>query len=124
MNMKPMKILTIAITAIASLMLVLSGVMKLTKGQEIMDTLNKFGVGDHAILLGLMEIVFAALFIYPKTMKIGFILLSCYFAGALATELSHASPFNAALPLALIWIAAFLRDRSIFLPVKSVETVG
>ena len=122
--MKPMKILTIAVTAIASLMPVLSGVMKLTRSQEIIATLNKVGVADHVVALGLMEIVFTALFIYPKTMKIGFILLSCYFAGALATELSHGSPFNAALPLALIWIAAFLRDRSIFLPVKSVEVAG
>jgi hypothetical protein len=66
-----------------------------------------------------MEIIFAALFIYPKTMKIGFILLSCYFAGALATELSHGSAFNAFLPLVLLWIAALLRDPLIFLPGKT-----
>lgn len=122
--MKSKKILTIAVTAVASLMPVLSGIMKLTKSQQVMDTLAKVGVADYVVPLALMEIGFTALFVYPKTMKIGFVLLSCYFAGALATELSHGTPFNAALPLALIWIAAFLRDRSVFLPVKQTQSAG
>ncbi len=113
--MKAKKIITIVITALAALMPVLSGIMKLTGSAEIVSTLAKVGVADYLIFLGLMEIGFAALFVYPKTMKIGFILLSCYFAGALATELSHGTPFNALMPMVLIWVAAFLRDRSIFL---------
>jgi len=36
-----------------------------------------------------MEIALAALFVLPATMKLGFILASCYFAGAVGTELSH-----------------------------------
>lgn len=114
--MKAKKIITITATAIASLMVVLSGIMKLTAGEEMVSTLQTVGVGDYIALLGVMEIGFTALFIYPKTMKIGFILLTCYFAGAIATELSHSKPFNAVLPIALVWIAAFLRDPSIFLP--------
>ncbi|GAB3641580.1 hypothetical protein [Spirosoma arcticum] len=47
---------------------------------------------------------------------LSFILLSCYFAGALATELSHHAPLVALLPLVLIWISAFLRDSRVFLP--------
>ena len=69
-----------------------------------------------ATTLGLMEIAFAILFIFPKTMRIGFILLCCYFAGAMATELSHdGSMLNPGIPLTLIWITAFLRDKSLFL---------
>ncbi|MCF0073889.1 DoxX family protein [Dyadobacter sp. CY261] len=117
--MKAKKIATIAVTALASLLVVFSGIMKLTQSPEIVTTLTKVGVGDYLLPLGLMEIGFTALFIFPKTMKIGFILLTCYFAGALATELSHQTAFNAVLPMALIWIAAFLRDPTIFLPGKS-----
>ncbi|WAC15161.1 DoxX family protein [Dyadobacter pollutisoli] len=119
--MKAKKIITIAITVIASLMVVLSGIMKLTASEEMVSTLQKVGVGDYITALGVMEIGFTALFIYPKTMKIGFILLTCYFAGAIATELSHGKPFNAVLPIALIWIAAFLRDPSIFLPTSEKQ---
>ena len=64
---------------------------------------------------GVMELAFAALFVVPATMKLGFVLASCYFAGAIATELSHdtlkANPF---IPIVLLWIGAFVRDRSIF----------
>jgi hypothetical protein len=114
--MKAKKIITIAVTSIASLTVVASGIMKLMKSEEVVTGLQKVGVGEYLTVLGLMEIGFTALFIYPKTMKIGFILLTCYFSGAIATELSHGSPFNAVLPLTLIWISAFLRDSSIFLP--------
>lgn len=116
--MKAKKIATVTLTVLASAMPVLSGIMKLSQSPEIVEKLSQVGVGNYLVPLGLMEIGFAALFVYPKTMKIGFILLTCYFAGALATELSHGTAFNAALPLALIWIAAFLRDPSIFLPGK------
>jgi hypothetical protein len=113
MNAK--KIITIAVTVIAALMAIFSGIMKLSKNEEVVTTLAKVGVEKYLTYLGLMEIGFAALFLYPKTMKLGFILLSCYFSGALATELSHGTPLNALVPIMLVWVAAFLRDRSIFL---------
>ncbi|WP_338876992.1 DoxX family protein [Spirosoma sp. SC4-14] len=115
MNPKIKKILTIVMTALAAGLVILSGVMKFMQSAEVVETLNKVGVGSYIIGLGTMEIVFALLFLYPKTMKIGFVLLSCYFAGALATELSHGTPLNAFMPIILVWIAAFLRDRRIFL---------
>src|SRR5882672_5858486 len=78
-------------------------------------TMTALGVGRHLRLLGIMELAFAALFVVPATMKLGFILASCYFGGAIATELSHdalkANPF---VPIVLLWIGAFVRDRSIF----------
>ncbi|MCF2488939.1 DoxX family protein [Dyadobacter sp. CY347] len=122
--MKAKKIITIGVTVVSSALVVLSGIMKLSRSEEIVSSLSKVGVGDYLVPLALMEIGFTALFIYPKTMKIGFILLSCYFAGALATELSHGTPFNALLPMILIWIAAFLRDSSIFLPDTTAEKIA
>ena len=113
--MKAKRIITIVFTVLAAGMAILSGVMKLSGGKEITESMAKFGVADHIIAFAIMEIGFAALFLYPKTMRIGFILLSCYFAGALATEVSHGMPLNALMPMVLIWIAAFLRDSSIFL---------
>ena len=117
--MKAKKIITIVITVIAGLMVTFSGIMKLIKPRDVVDKLTAAGVGNYITLLGTMEIVFTALFIYPRTMKPGLILLSCYFAGAMATELSHDGPFlNPVLPLALVWVSAFLRDRTAFLPAK------
>jgi len=113
------RIITLIFTVLAAAMPIMSGVMKLTKSPDVVAQLTKAGVGDHMSMLGMMEIVFAALFIYPKTMKLGFILLSCYFAGAIATELSHGSSLNAVLPIVLVWIATFLRDKTAFLSEKT-----
>jgi hypothetical protein len=117
MNIK--KIVPFAFTVLAVGMVVLSGIMKLSANPELVANMSKVGIGPYIPALGMMEITFAALFAWPKTMRIGFLLLSCYFAGALATELSHAMPFNALIPMCLIWIAAFLRDREVFLPASA-----
>lgn len=114
--MKFKKIITIVITVLAVGIVVLSGIMKLSGSAELVSKMSEVGVGSYITVLGIMEITFAALFAWPKTMRLGFLLLSCYFAGALATELSHAMPFNALLPMGLVWISAFLRDKEVFLP--------
>ena len=110
------KVVTIIVTILAAAMVTLSGIMKLTNNEQVVTKLTKLGVGQFLPLLGCMEIAFTALFLFPKTRKMGFILLSCYFSGAIATDLSHGENIMAAtMPLILVWIAALLLDISIFL---------
>jgi hypothetical protein len=86
-----------------------------TGNPRVVEEMSNVGLGRYLRLLGVMEIAFAALFVVPATMKLGFILASCYFAGAIATELSHdVLKVNPFVPIAPLWIAAFIRDRSIF----------
>ena len=102
-------------TWIPALLIALSGVVKLSGNPKIVETMTTLGVGRHLRLLGIMEVAFAALFVVPATMKLGFVLASCYFGGAIATELSHdALKVNPFLPIVLLWVGAFIRDRSIF----------
>jgi hypothetical protein len=83
------------------------GVLKLTGNPRVAEEMSKREVGRYLRLLGVMEIAFAALFVVPATMKLGFILASCYFAGAIATELSHhALKVNPFVPIVLLWIGA------------------
>jgi hypothetical protein len=113
--MEPRMMIQLLATWIPALLIGLSGVLKLTRNPKVVETMTALGVGTHLRLLGAMELAFAALFVVPVTMKLGFLLASCYFAGAIATELSHgalqANPF---IPIVLLWIGAFVRDRSIF----------
>jgi uncharacterized membrane protein YphA (DoxX/SURF4 family) len=119
------KVITIIVTILAAAMIVLSGIMKLTNNEQVVTGMTKLGVGKFLPLLGCMEIAFTALFLFPKTRKIGFILLSCYFSGAMATDLSHGESVMAAtMTLILIWIAAFLLDSSIFLPTSKKQEVN
>ncbi|HEX4566750.1 MAG TPA: DoxX family protein [Vicinamibacterales bacterium] len=102
-------------TWIPALLIALSSVFKLSGSPTIVETMTTLGVGRHLRLLGMMELAFAALFVFPMTFKLGFLLASCYFAGAIATELSHdVLTVNPFLPIVLLWIGAFIRDRSIF----------
>jgi uncharacterized membrane protein YphA (DoxX/SURF4 family) len=107
------------LAGIAGLLILTSGIMKLAGAQQIVDGMTKLGVGPYIPVLGTMEIVFTALFLFPKTSKIGFLLITCYFAGALATDLSHGNPIvTPVLILVLVWVAAFLRKPEIFIDQK------
>lgn len=114
--MKAKKILASVFTVFTTLMILFSGITKAISYPWSVDGLAKVGIPNGAPILGLMEISFLAIFLFPKTMRIGFILLSSYYAGAMATELTHGNSMMApAIPLLIIWITAFLRDQSIFL---------
>jgi len=107
-------VIQIAATWIPALLIAMSGVMKLTGNPKILETMTALGVGRYVRWLGLMELAFAALFVVPATFKLGFVLASCYFGGAIATELSHdALKVNPFIPIVLLWVGAFIRDRSI-----------
>src|SRR5215468_4947850 len=82
-------IINLLATWIPALLIGLSGALKLSGNPKIVEGMLKLGVGRYLRLLGVMEIAFAALFVVPAMMKLGFILASCYFGGAIATELSH-----------------------------------
>lgn len=113
------------VTAVPTLMVTASGLMKLMGGPEIKAAMKTVGAADLVVPLGLMELLFAALFVYPRTMKLGLLLLTSYFAGAIATDLTHGrSPGSAAMVLTLVWIAAFIRDRSAFLPAAPSAPAG
>src|SRR5258706_14760565 len=101
-------------TWIPALPIGLSGVLKLTGNPKILETMTALGVGPYVRWLGVMELAFAALFVVPATFKLGFLLASCYFGGAIATELSHgALKVNPFFPIVLLWVGAFIRDRSV-----------
>lgn len=117
MTFTPKNIAVGIATAIPAALILMSGIFKLSGGAEVRTALAQAGVGPYIVALGTMELLFTALFLYPKTMKLGVLLLTAYFAGAIATDISHGrSPVAATVILTLVWVAAFLRDRTLFLP--------
>jgi len=117
MTVNKKQLLTGLVTVVPVGMTVMSGLAKLTGSPEVVEGLTKAGVGPYIFGLGLMEIAFAVLFVIPRTMRLGLLLLTAYFAGAMATDLSHGNPvLMPTLLLALVWMAAFVRDRHVFLP--------
>lgn len=104
------------LVVLLSLVLVMGGVMKLagTEPEMVMQFLTKAGFGNYIKILGVSEILIAALFLFPKTNKIGFLLTICYFSAALSLEISGGQPPVSAVFIALAWVAMFLKNRELF----------
>lgn len=116
MTAKTKQITAIILMAIVAFLLIMGGVMKLigAEPEQVMRFLNAAGFGGHIKILGITELSIAALLLYPKTNKIGFLLASCYLSGALSLELSGGVPPASALFAILLWISMLLKNREVF----------
>jgi len=114
MSNKTRKILSIIFLAIPSLMVIMSGIMKLSGSEEIVTGLSKIGYGSLIGILGAAELVFVALLWIPKTWKVGFFLLLSYLGGAAAIEVSGGKGAVALVFITLLWIGAYLKDNFMF----------
>ncbi|MCE3228953.1 MAG: hypothetical protein K0S32_3504 [Bacteroidetes bacterium] len=119
MSEKTKRIISNVLMVLPSIMILMSGIMKLIGAQQVVDNMSKAGLASYISILGVVELISVALFLYPKTYKIGFLLLCCYLGGALSIELSAGQPPMAAVLLTVLWISVYLRDRFNFVvPVK------
>ncbi len=72
------------LSVLPSLAVLGSGFMKFFPSAEIHLLLEKLGMADHAVLIGLIEIGCVALYWIPRTSNIGFFLF-CSYIGAIIT---------------------------------------
>jgi hypothetical protein len=114
MSNKTQKILAIIFMALPSFMLVMSGVMKIMGGEEIVTGMTKGGYGPYITVFGVAEIVFVILLWIPKTYKIGFYFILSYLGGAAAVEIGGGKPPVGLVLITLIWIGFYLKDKSNF----------
>lgn len=117
-------IVSVVLISLIGFMLILGGVMKIAKAEpeEIMKNLAKYGYTDYLPYIGTISLLSGLLLVYPKTSKIGFLLGSCYFAGATALELSGKQPLIAPVFIVILWIGMFLKDRAMFLPAANITS--
>ena len=103
-------------TIIASIMIAGGAISQIVGVKSVAEDMIKAGVGEYYKGLGVLKLIFLALYLYPKTLKLGFLLLCCFFGGAMATLFSHQlNLLPPAIPLMILWIATYLRDKSVFL---------
>ncbi len=96
---------------------IFSGVMEFImpmNDPEIVAYITILGLTDLEYPLGAAKLVIAALFLYPRTSTVGFVLMVGYYGGALATNITHGVPMAeyAALVvvLALLTLSAYFRN--------------
>jgi hypothetical protein len=99
------------LSGIAGLMLSASAIDKIIQSGHALEMGASFGLSAGIYsLLGVIEILSVALFLYTRTGILGTLLLSSYLGGAIATHLQHQQDvlFPAFFEV-LIWVAAVIR---------------
>jgi len=124
MKSKTRKFLKWIPSILAALIIVSGSVMKLKAQPQLIEVFSRSGMLPYMKGLGLTELLFVSLFLWPRSLRIGFFLLTAYFGGAMAVELSqHIFFIMPAVILALVWLAAWLRDGSLFSPAQRQHTI-
>ena len=106
------------ITAGFTAMLMMSAGGKLMEAPEAVAMLNGNSLGNWTFIIGLGEIAALILFLIPRTMTLGALMLSAYFGGAIVFHMSHPIAENqsfmaATIYLILIWVAGWLRGMEV-----------
>ena len=103
------------VSALVVLVLLLSGGMKLTKGEQVVEGFKHLGYPETVILaIGVVEVTCAIVYAIPQTAVIGAILITGYLGGATATHVRLGEPFWGPIVLGMIaWLGLFLRDARI-----------
>lgn len=85
---KKRKIASWVLVGIVSALLAMSAIMKLMTGAdaEIAQNFVKWGLDGWMKIIAVGELVSVILFLIPKTLSVGVLLLSTHFGGAIATH--------------------------------------
>jgi hypothetical protein len=102
------------LTGLLSLLFIASAAGKLLRAEPVVEVMSKWGLGDQVLLIGVGELVCAALFLIPRTHSLGLLLLSAYMGGAIVTHMQHGEAYVAqSVFLVLIWVAGYLRNPEV-----------
>ncbi|HEX5026645.1 MAG TPA: DoxX family protein [Agriterribacter sp.] len=115
MTKKTKKMASTILLVIPSFMVLLSGIMKISGNETVVNGLSQLGFGAYLYLLGIAEIIFVALLWIPKTWKLGFFLLLSYLGGAAAIEVAGGKGAVALMLIALLWAGIYVKNSAMFL---------
>jgi hypothetical protein len=80
-----------------------------------LDEVAKHGLAESIRLIGVGEMVTAALLLIPRTSSLGVLLTSSYWGGAICIHMAHAEPYVIpSVLLVLTWVGAYLRIPATF----------
>lgn len=96
--------------------------------QAGIDIATRLGVLEILFVLGVVKILLVVLYVLPRTSTVGFVLLAAYYAGALATNITHG--FTAAeyspiiVTLLVMTVGAWFRNPELLARLKGRPVVA
>ncbi|MBK7691907.1 MAG: DoxX family protein [Bacteroidetes bacterium] len=111
MTTKTRNIIEWSLTGAVGLLFIGSALSKFFASEETIQMTKSIGLDPGAFkMIGVVELISALLFIFPRTGIIGTLLLAAYMGGAMATHLTHGQPILVpAIIEALVWGVAMFR---------------
>ncbi len=111
------------LTTLPVLMLLMSGVMKLSNDPQVVEGFAKWPAGS-ATTIGLLELACTIIYLIPRTSVLGAILLTGYLGGATAFSMQIGAGVMVLMPVAfgvLLWGGLYLRDPRVraLIPLRS-----
>ena len=110
------------ITALASLMLLMSAFMKLKGGPEVAAGMGHLQIGEGMLLpLAILELACVAVYLVPPTAVLGAVLLTGYVGGIILTHWRVGDALVIPIVLGLlVWLGLYLREPRLaaLLPVR------
>jgi hypothetical protein len=109
---KTRKIVGWVIAGLLTALYLYSAAGKLFLHPEQMEQLH---LGDWRMIIAIGEIGSALLFLFPKTNKLGTLLLSAYMGGAIIIHMTGGiSIMMFAIVLILVWVTGFVRNQDLY----------
>lgn len=111
MSSKTQQIVGWVLAGLVAALFLFSASGKLTGNPDAVKMAGSWGIDASSLkTLGLVELVAALLFLYPRTGVLGTLLLAAYMGGAIATHFQHGESLVAPCVIqAFIWIVAVFR---------------
>ncbi len=102
----------LTISILASLLFLVSAVMKLKGGPEVAKGMVHLGIPEPMIVpLAILEISCVVIYLLPPTSVLGAVLLTGYVGGTICTAWRVGDPFALQVVLGLlIWLGLYLRE--------------
>jgi hypothetical protein len=102
-----------AISVLASLLFLMSALLKLKGGPELAKGIAHLGLPESMIMpLSILEISCVVIYLIPATSVLGSILLTGYIGGAICTHWRVGDPFFVQIALGIfVWLGLYLREN-------------
>ncbi len=112
---KTRKITGYTLSIIASLMLLMAGIAKIMKSEEMVKNFSQIPhFGDKVQLVGAIIVVCLALYWIPKTSSVGFLLLCSFGGGMIVAEIvAGHMPIPGIMLSSMVYVGTILRKPSI-----------